>query len=132
MTGMAGRGRFGCRMSRYWPTRSEDIRAIEHATLQRRRHLQCRRINVAGLRTAVRTLEIEQGSLHAWPVHAVLVERHAVGCPIAFVCPPALQVATALVRVPQAKCTVVHYRTAESRVGKECVRPCRNRWSPYQ
>src|SRR3546814_4401983 len=83
MTGMARRGRFGCRMSRYWPTRSEDILAIDHATLHRRRHLQCRRINVAGLRKAVRTLEIEQGSLHAWPVHAVLVERHAVGCPIA-------------------------------------------------
>src|SRR3546814_20778847 len=27
--------------------------------------------------------------------------------------------------------TVIHYRSEERRVGKECVSTCRSRWSPY-
>src|SRR3546814_6114002 len=91
MTGMPRRGGFCRRLSVHWPAWSEDILAIDHATLHRRRHLQCRGINVAGLRQAVRALEIKQGSLHAWPVHAVLVEFFATRCAITFFAHAALQ-----------------------------------------
>src|SRR3546814_17120042 len=30
-----------------------------------------------------------------------------------------------------AKRAPIHYRSEERRVGKECVRTCRSRWSPY-
>src|SRR3546814_14467214 len=110
MTGMPRRGGFCRRLSGHWPAWGEDIFTTNHAMSHRRGHSQRRRINVAGLRQAVRALEVEQGSLHAWPVYAILVERPAVGHTIAFVGHHALQVANAFVRLPQAKCTVVHYR----------------------
>src|SRR3546814_8921104 len=57
MTGMHRRGGFCRRLSGHWPDWGEDILTINHAMSHRRGHSQRRRINVAGLRQAVRRSE---------------------------------------------------------------------------
>src|SRR3546814_15842934 len=34
-------------------------------------------------------------------------------------------------QIPEAEANQVSVRSEERRVGEECVRPCRSRWSPY-
>src|SRR3546814_17462376 len=44
---------------------------------------------------------------------------------------PGYMVPAAVVAVPALPVTVNGQRSEERRVGKECVRTCRSRWSPY-
>src|SRR3546814_12550152 len=69
MTGMPRRGGFCRRLSVHWPAWSEDLFAIGHATLTRRRPLQFRGLTVAVLRRTLTVLEIHNGHLYVWPVH---------------------------------------------------------------
>ena len=52
------------------------------------------------------------------------------GCTVTGVCGKTPEVARMQVEVP-GKVVILPRRSEERRVGKECLRLCRSRWSPY-
>src|SRR3546814_19844188 len=65
-------------------------------------------------------IEVEDGD------RRIRVARTLSAAPVHFSAPPAAAAAA-----PAAPAAVAVERSAERRVGKECVSTCRSRWSPY-
>src|SRR3546814_7359081 len=83
---------------------------------------------------AAQVLGLSGAAMLAWSLirlaHRMRPPLRALGVAGAFLLSSGLMIQLAAKALPAAKRGRL-VRSEESRVGKECVRPCRSRWSPF-